>query len=228
MTWRNLGASNGSRSLGPDRIWRCFVLRWWRRVDAAGSDPAAMERVLPGIGELRWNELRSGARPTAAEVPGLLVALASGPDDNAREAIRDELDEHLAPDRLLFEVTPFAVPFLCRLAQDGERPDVAFVAQLILENIAYGEAHADELAAGNTNLMRQVADELGAAAEFLYRQAESHEPRFRAQAVALLAPIDGRSPRFRALLTALDVPAEHRLVVAAVRDAEQFLADVAE
>lgn len=198
------------------------MLRRWRRKNAAGSDPAAMEQALPGIGAVPWGELRSGAQPTAEQVPGLLVALASLPDDRERAAIRDELDEHLAPDGLLFQVTPFAVPFLLRLARTTDRPEAAFVAQLILENIVYGEPHAGEPA----DLMRPAAGDLLAAADFLHQQAASPEPKYRAQAVALLAPIDGRSPRFRELLAALDVPAEHPLVIEAVRDAEQYLADV--
>lgn len=176
---------------------------------------------------MSWDGLRSGARPTAAEVPALLIALASGPDDRERTAIRDELDEHLAPDGLLFEVTPFAVPFLLELAQDAEQPDVAFLALLILENIVYGEPHADEFAAENADLMRQVGGQFAPAVEFLYRQAASPEPRFRASAVALLAPIDGRSPRYRQLLAALGRPVENRLVREAVQDAEEYLAEVA-
>jgi hypothetical protein len=173
-----------------------------------------------------WGRLRSGARPTAADVPGLLTALASEPDDRRRAAIRNELEEHLAPDGLLFEATPFAVPFLVELARGAPRPGLAFVAQLILEPIAYGDPHADEIAAGNTNLHRQVARELSAATEFLYRQAASPDPVLRGQAVALLAPIDGRSERFADLLATLGVPAEHPRVIEEVRDAEEYLADV--
>ncbi|MCO8276254.1 hypothetical protein M1L60_37315 [Actinoplanes sp. TRM 88003] len=132
-------------------------------------------------------------------MPGLLTALAAWPDDEKKRAvIRAELEEHLAPDGLVFEVTPFAVPFLLDLAEQQKRPDLAFVAQLILEPIAYGDPYAGEIALGNTGLLRQVARELVPAVEFLYRQAASPEPRFRAQAVALLAPIDGRSARFSA------------------------------
>jgi len=173
-----------------------------------------------------WGRLRSGARPTAADVPGLLTALAAEPDDGRRAAIRNELDEHLAPDGLLFEATPFAVPFLVELARGAARPGVALVAQLILEPIAYGDPHADEIAAGNTTLHRQVARELSAATEFLYRQATSPDPVLRGQAVALLAPIDGRSARFRELLAGLDVPTEHPSVIEEIRDAEEYLADV--
>jgi hypothetical protein len=178
------------------------------------------------MASIPWGRLRSGARPTAADVPGLLTALATGPDDRRRAAIREELDEHLAPDGLLFEATPFAVPFLVELARNGARPEEAFVAQLILEGIAYGDPHADEIAAGNTRLFRQVGRELTAATEFLYRQAASAEPALRGQAVALLAPIDGRSVRFRELLAGFDVRTEHPLVVEEIRGAEEYLADV--
>ena len=69
----------------------------------------------------QWRPADRGGRA------GLLTALAAGPD-HRRAAIRAELDEHLAPDGLLFEATPFAVPFLVELARNGGRPEEAFVA----------------------------------------------------------------------------------------------------
>jgi hypothetical protein len=186
-----------------------------------------MEQVLPGIGAVPWDALRGGGAPTAALVPQLLVALASLPNDGDPAAIPEDLGVHLASNGLLFQVTPFAVPFLLRIAQDADRPNVAFNAQRVLEDVAYGEPFAGEQQAGNASLMRDVGKELGKAVEFLYRQTESEESRFRAQAVSILAPIDGGSPRFRRLLTTLKGPGEHEQVVEAVRDVEEYLADLA-
>ncbi|GAA2621262.1 hypothetical protein [Paractinoplanes durhamensis] len=193
------------------------------RKRAAGPDLTAAEEALPGIGEVRWSELRAGLR--SAEVPRLLAALASMPDDGDFSSVHDELYASLAPNGLLLQVTPFAIPFLLRIARNSARRNAAFVAQLILETIAYGDPHADELAAGNARLFEAVSAELTEAVEFLHRQAASAAPRFRAQAIALLAPIDGRSPRYRRLLAAV-APAEDPMILEAVRDAEEYLADV--
>jgi hypothetical protein len=192
------------------------VLGKWRRKNA---DPATLEAALPGITAIPWGQLRSGVRSTSEDVPALLVAIATAPDEGDLTTVREDLAERLSPDGLLFQVTPYAVPFLVRIAQDPANRRAAFLAQLILEPIAYGDPHADE----DDGLLREVARGLADAVEFLYRQATDPEPKFRAQAVALLAPIDGRSARFADLVTGLD---DDELVAEAVRDAREYLADV--
>lgn len=199
------------------------MLGKWRRKKAVESDPAALEAVLPGVSAVSWAQLRSGLGSPAPDLPSLLAAIASATDDGDLTAVRDDLDERLSPDGLLFQVTPYAVPFLVSIAQDQARRRAAFLAQLILEPIAYGDPHADERAAGNDGLHRDVGRGLTKLVEFLYRQSTDPEPKFRAQAVALLAPIDGRSARFRELLAR---PDEDELVTEAVRDAREYLADV--
>ncbi|GIF24665.1 hypothetical protein BJ973_008144 [Actinoplanes tereljensis] len=203
------------------------MLGKWRRNKAAESDPASLEAVLPGVGAVPWAQLRSGLRKPAPDLPGLLATLASAPDGSDLTVVEADLVERLIPDGLLFQVTPFTIPFLARIAQDSEHREASLVAQTLLERIAYGDPEADELAAGHDDLHRDVGRGLTELVEFLYRLAASPEPDDRAEAVTILAPVDGRSERFRRLLAEAGGPGEDEVVTAAVRDAQEYLADVA-
>jgi len=188
---------------------------WLRRKKPMSWGAAESESALPGITTVPWTELRGGTGRPATELPGLLVALVLDPADD----LRDMLSGELAPSGLWAQATPYAIPFLLRVAADVNHPRGADIAQLLLEEIAYGEPHRSELDAGNTGLRAQVRSALEAGRPFFESQLRADDPASQAQSIAILAGLDGGSARLRELLAGIDIQRADPLVAEAIRDA---------
>jgi hypothetical protein len=194
-------------------------MSWLRRKRPVSWGAAESEAALPGITGVPWAQLRGGTGRSAEDLPGLLVALVLDPRDD----LRDMLSGELAPSGLWAQATPYAIPFLVRVAGDRDHPQGADIAQLLLEEVAYGEPHRSEIEAGNTGLRAQVEQALEAGRPFFADQLRTGDPASRAQAIAILAGMDRGSGRLRELLAGLDIQREDPLVAEAIRDAYEHL-----
>lgn len=81
---------------------------------------SADDNLLTGLNEVDWAHLNH-AYGTAADVPGQLRALC-GDDDQARQQALSSLFNHLAHQGTRCQASPYAVPFLARIALDGPDP----------------------------------------------------------------------------------------------------------
>jgi hypothetical protein len=178
-----------------------------------GEDP---ELVLPGVTGVQWVAL--GAR----DVPKLLGWLVSDP---GREGLRERLGSELGHCGLLLRAAPHAVPFLLRIAEAPGNPLGSAIALDLMEEIAYGEPDGAEIAAGITDLRERVESALEEGRPFFERMLHAGDPLTTAQAIAILAGLNGRTERLRALLAdpALDRSDEH--VAAALTEARRYLDD---
>ncbi|MGW2722673.1 hypothetical protein [Streptomyces sp. NPDC001492] len=77
------------------------------------------ERVLEGLDEVDWAEL-GHAYGRAQDVPGQLTALC-GPDEAARESALMALSGNIFHQGTRYSASPYAVPFLARIALAGPR-----------------------------------------------------------------------------------------------------------
>ncbi|MEU8696589.1 hypothetical protein AB0C61_02705 [Streptomyces sp. NPDC048680] len=81
---------------------------------------SADDDLLTGLDEVDWAHLNH-AYGTAADVPGQLRALC-GDDDQARQQALSSLFDHLAHQGVRCQASPYAVPFLARIALAGPDP----------------------------------------------------------------------------------------------------------
>ena len=77
------------------------------------------EGVLAGLADIPWGDLSHAYGP-ARDVPGLLRAIASGDAKAADDAV-SELFGNIWHQRTVYQATPYAVPFLARMAAAGIR-----------------------------------------------------------------------------------------------------------
>ncbi|MDQ0847603.1 hypothetical protein [Streptomyces sp. V1I6] len=80
----------------------------------------ADDNLLTGLDEVDWSNLNH-AYGTAADVPGQLRALC-GDDKHARQQAVSSLFDHLAHQGTRCQASPYAVPFLARIALAGPHP----------------------------------------------------------------------------------------------------------
>lgn len=80
----------------------------------------ADDELLAGLDEVDWSELNH-AFGTATDVPGQLRALC-GDDEQARQKAVSSLFDHLAHQGTRCQASPYAVPFLARIALAGPVP----------------------------------------------------------------------------------------------------------
>ncbi|MFJ8980372.1 hypothetical protein [Streptomyces sp. NPDC102282] len=80
----------------------------------------ADDNLLTGLDEVDWANLNH-AYGTAADVPGQLRALC-GDDEQARQEAVGSLFNHLAHQGTRCQASPYAVPFLARIALAGPEP----------------------------------------------------------------------------------------------------------
>ncbi|MFJ1701670.1 HEAT repeat domain-containing protein [Streptomyces sp. NPDC088252] len=80
----------------------------------------ADDNLLTGLDEVDWANLNH-AYGTAADVPGQLRALC-GVDEQARQQAVSSLFNHLAHQGTRYQASPYAVPFLARIALAGRDP----------------------------------------------------------------------------------------------------------
>ena len=73
--------------------------------------------VLDGLADVPWADLTHAYGP-AEDVPGLLRAAASGDAKASRDAVH-ELFGNIWHQRTVYRATPYAVPFLARMAAAG-------------------------------------------------------------------------------------------------------------
>ncbi len=179
----------------------------------AGEDP---EPVLPGVTGVPWAALG------APDVPGLLADLAREPSG---KMLRERLSSQLGHCGLLLRPAPEAVPFLLRIAEASGNALGSAIALDLIEEIAYGEPDGEEVAAGITDLRERVESALEEGRPFFERMLHSGDPLTTAQAIAILAGLNGRTERLRALLAdpALDRSDEH--IASALTEARRYLDD---
>jgi hypothetical protein len=196
-------------------------MSWLRRKKPMSWGAAESESALPGITTVPWAELRGGTGRPADKLPALLVALVLDPGDD----LRDKLSTELGPSGLWAQATPYAIPFLLRVAADVNHPRGADIAQLLLEEIVYGEPHRSEIDAGNAGLRAQVRSALEAGRPFFESQFHTGDPASQALAIAILAGLDDDSGRLRELLAGIDIQRTDPLVAEAIRDAYDHFDD---
>ncbi|WP_428933836.1 hypothetical protein [Streptomyces sp. ACT015] len=117
--------------------------------------PAA---TLHDVGRVPWHDLRD-ATGSAAAIPLLLAAIASGDDAAARTGV-DRLRHRICQyGFVVVEATPVTVPFLWHLAQ---RPQVTCRSQLLglLRSIA-GARQWETVAAASPKVRRHHDDHIG-------------------------------------------------------------------
>ena len=96
--------------------------------------------MLEGLNKIDWHSL-DGADGPADDVPDLLKRLASD-NDTVRQKALDELFGNLWHQGTIYEVTPFAVPFLIELLADEAVPGKDGILELLAE-LATGSSYWD-------------------------------------------------------------------------------------
>ena len=99
--------------------------------------------MIDGLDDVPWAKLQH-AFGSASDVPSLLQSLVSA-NAGVRDEALTELCNSILHQGTVYEATPYALPFLIRLLQQGEHPDRASVACLVASIIAgrgYYEVHS--------------------------------------------------------------------------------------
>ncbi|MFF7145107.1 MULTISPECIES: hypothetical protein [Streptomyces] len=78
------------------------------------------DNLLAGLDEVDWANLNHGYG-TADDVPGQLRALC-GDNEQAQREAAGSLFNHLGHQGTRYQASPYAVPFLARIALGGPRP----------------------------------------------------------------------------------------------------------
>jgi len=183
---------------------------------------AESEAALPGIAAVPWDSLQADTGRPAVKVPALLVSLVL---DEGRKDLRDRLGGELgASTRFWAPVTPHAVPFLLRVAQDQGHPRGAWIAQVLLSELVYGEWFGDD-----PTLPARMAAAFEAGRPFYEELLRTGDRSDKAMAIETLAGMNGRTDRLRNMLANLDVdPALDRsdpLIAEALETAHRYYDD---
>jgi hypothetical protein len=187
-----------------------FLLRTLQRVNfmpAKFSGAPRISNELERIGDLdsvAWENLRaSSASGTGLPVPRLLRFLLNAGSEAQRFQAVTELEWVLSTgQRIVFEAAPYAIPFVLHIASHTVDVEVKAAAFWLLERMAGGEAHKSEIRAGNTDLTRRLAEEIGKGIGLYYKSIDT--PRCGPSALELIYSVEGRSPRLLKLMRRLE------------------------
>jgi hypothetical protein len=148
--------------------------------------PATDEGVLAGLADIPWGDLSHAYGP-AADVPGLLRVIASGDAGEAGDAVH-ELFGNIWHQGTVYRATPYAVPFLARMAAAG-------IASGDLVTLLGCIAESNDDATGGSS-RAAVAAEAGLLVSLL----RDTDPGVRASSAWVLAKCQAGGGAFTALL----------------------------
>lgn len=172
--------------------------------------------ILPGVTAVPWAALR------APDAPRLLADLVRDPD---RKDLRERLSSQWGHCGLWLRPAPHAIPFLLRIAQAPDNPPGAAIALDLLEELAYGEPDREE----NPSLRTEVSGALEKGRPFFDELLRDGDPSTKAQAIAILAGMNGRTPRLRQMLATLEADPNldrgNELIASALTEARHYLND---
>jgi hypothetical protein len=179
------------------------------------------EGALAGLADVAWGDLRHAYGP-AGDVPGLLRAIASGDAEAAGDAV-SALFGNIWHQGTVYLATPYAVPFLARMAAAGIAPgDLVSLLGCIAESnddVTGGSARAAVAAEADLliSLLRNAASEVRTQAAWALARCQAGDGAFTALLAQLAAEKD---PLVRpTLLKAMSELAPARALPHAVRAA---------
>jgi hypothetical protein len=152
-----------------------------------------MSRWAEELGRIDWDRLRLSTG-FASVVPAALLRLASSSNSDEGQSAYWELDNSIVIQGSLFEASEFVIPYILDLSISAPEHVRELALELLIQ-LAAGQSHPREIAAGNVHLAERCRKAARAGLANFYALLDSPNDELRDRAVELLGILeddDGR------------------------------------